>query len=247
VGDAASGGYNASLAFTLAAEPNRLNGDLYASVYVGDDPTPLVTQRLATAEGEADAAPFARNTDGTVTYTLAGLDLNLPADTAITLRLTGTQQLAAGAYLYRADSAYETSQTLIGLVTEGSTRAVELSAALRFAVTEALQQASGSATQTGATLAWERVTTISQPRKSTTTRTETTVSVVTATTRRTESERTETTDSAVTLVWHDSGETTPCNVPETGDTAPLWVGTALAAGAPLMGAYWACRRRKQYK
>jgi TQXA domain-containing protein len=241
---ATNGGYHAALAFTLAAEPAHLNGELYASVYVGDDPTPLLTQRLATAEGEADAAPFARNADGTVTYTLAGLIL--PADTDITLRLTGTQRLAAGAYLYRADSAYETSQTLIGLVEEGSTRAVELSTALRFAVSEAMQQASGSATQTGATLAWEKVTTTEQPRKSTMTVTEQTVSTVSVATRRTESERTETTDDTVTLVWHDSGEAAPGNVPETGDTGPLWLGTALAAGAALMGAYRASRRRKRY-
>jgi TQXA domain-containing protein len=245
VGDAADGGYHASLAVTLAAEPARLNGTLYASVYVGDDPTPLFTQRLATAEGEADAAPFARNADGTVTYTLADAALILPTDTDIALRLTGTQQLAAGAYLYRADGAYETSQTLIGLVEEGSTRAVELTTALRFAVTEAEQQAVGSATQTGATLAWEHLTTIEQPRKSTTTVTEQTVSVVTVTTRRTESAHTETTDDTVTLVWHDSGENTPCSVPETGDAGPLWLGTTIAAGAALVGARRVRRRRKR--
>jgi hypothetical protein len=244
VGAAAGGGYNASVAFTLAAEPTCLNGALYASVYVGDDPTPILTQRLAVAEGEADAAPFARNADGTVTYTLA--DLLLPADTDITLRLTGTQQLAAGAYLYRADSAYEMSQTLIGLVEEGSTRAVELSTALRFTVTEALQQASGSATQTGETLAWERVTTTAQPRKSTTTVTDKTVSAVIVTTGRTESERSETTDDTVTLVWHDSSEVPPCKVPETGDTALIWPVTALAAGMTLIGVHRERRRRKRY-
>jgi TQXA domain-containing protein len=246
VGAAANGGYHVSLAFTLAAEPTSLNGDLYASVQVGDDPAPILTQRLATAEGEADAVPFVRNADGTVTYMLADAALILPADTDITLRLTGTQQLAAGAYLYRADSAYETSQTLIGLVEEGSTRAVELNTALRFAVTEAVQQASGNATQTGETLAWERATTTEQPRRSTTTVTDQTVSAVTVTTRRTESEHTETTDDTETLVWHDSGETAPGNVPETGDAGPLWLGTALAAGAALMGAYRTRRRRKRY-
>lgn len=141
-------GYNTDLSFTLTVDPNNINNgktdgdgkdDVTLNIYVGG--TLIKSHKLREAKNASEGSnTFTVSYDeetGKAIYTVNGLEFTSGAD--ITLNLSGKQTLKGGAYLFRSDvdeEGKQKSQTFIGLITEGSTRDLDLSVKLGFHVVE---------------------------------------------------------------------------------------------------------------
>jgi len=181
--DEATGKYEADLTFTLAVMPDTESDDLLVHVVVGGEI--VETRRLAGDDTGTQYGVVPRSGDGS--YTLSGLKL---ADGVnIDLRLTGTQNIGEGVYLFTSEVSTEpvgydedgepvfSSQTFVGI--ESGRQSVDLSVSLNFTVNEA---AAEIVTDTASTTE-RKVDTTETSRTDTTTttggRTETAVTVTT--------------------------------------------------------------------
>lgn len=138
--DEATGKYEADLTFTLAVMPDTESDDLLVHVVVGGEI--VETRRLAGDDSGTQYGVIPRSGDGS--YTLSGLKL---ADGVnIDLRLTGTQNIGEGVYLFTSEVSTEpvgydngepvfSSQTFVGI--ESGRQSVDLSVSLNFTVNEA--------------------------------------------------------------------------------------------------------------
>lgn len=139
--DEDSGRYEADLSFTLAVMPDMESDDLLVHVVV--DGKVVETRRIAGDDAGTQYGYVERNGDGS--YTLSGLKL---ADGVnIDLRLTGTQNIGEGVYLFTSEisstpTGYDedgepvfSSQTFVGV--ESGRQSVDLSVSLNFTVQEA--------------------------------------------------------------------------------------------------------------
>ena len=139
--DEATGKYEADLTFTLAVMPDTESDDLLVHVVVGGEI--VETRRLAGDDTGTQYGVVPRSGDGS--YTLSGLKL---ADGVnIDLRLTGTQNIGEGVYLFTSEVSTEpvgydedgepvfSSQTFVGI--ESGRQSVDLSVSLNFTVNEA--------------------------------------------------------------------------------------------------------------
>lgn len=132
-----SGRYEADLTFTLAVTPDMEDDDLL--VHVAVDGEDVLTRRLAGDDTGTRYGLVPRSGDGICT--LSGLELEEGAD--IELRITGTQDIGEGAYLFTSEikdgaagaGSGISSQTFVGI--ESGRQAVDLSVPLRFTVDEA--------------------------------------------------------------------------------------------------------------
>lgn len=139
--DADSGRYEADLSFTLAVMPDMESDDLLVHVVV--DGEIVETRRLAGDDTGTQYGYVQRNGDGS--YTLSGL--RLADGVNIDLRLTGTQNIGEGVYLFTSEissgpTGFDengepvfSSQTFVGI--ESGRQAVDLSVSLNFTVREA--------------------------------------------------------------------------------------------------------------
>ena len=138
--DEDSGKYEADLTFTLAVMPDMESDDLLVHVVVNGEV--VETRRLAGDDSGTQYGVIPRSEDGS--YTLSGLKL---ADGVnIDLRLTGTQNIGEGVYLFTSEVSTEpvgyengepvfSSQTFVGM--ESGRQSVDLSVSLNFTVNEA--------------------------------------------------------------------------------------------------------------
>lgn len=138
--DEDTGKYEADLTFTLAVMPDTESDDLLVHVVVGGEI--VETRRLAGDDSGTRYGVIPRSGDGS--YTLSGLKL---ADGVnIDLRLTGTQNIGEGVYLFTSEVSTEpvgydngepvfSSQTFVGI--ESGRQSVDLSVSLNFTVNEA--------------------------------------------------------------------------------------------------------------
>lgn len=138
--DEDSGKYEADLTFTLAVMPDMESDDLLVHVVVNGEI--VETRRLAGDDSGTQYGVIPRSEDGS--YTLSGLKL---ADGVnIDLRLTGTQNIGEGVYLFTSEVSTEpvgyedgepvfSSQTFVGM--ESGRQSVDLSVSLNFTVNEA--------------------------------------------------------------------------------------------------------------
>ena len=139
--DGDTGKYEADLTFTLAVMPDTESDDLLVHVVVGGEV--VETRRLAGDDSETQYGVVPRSGDGS--YTLSGLKL---ADGVnIDLRLTGTQNIGEGVYLFTSEVSTDpvgydgdgepvfSSQTFVGI--ESGRQSVDLSVSLNFTVNEA--------------------------------------------------------------------------------------------------------------
>lgn len=139
--DGDSGEYETSLTFTLAVVPDTESDDLIVLVVV--DGEVVETRRIAGDDSETQYGVIPRSEDGS--YTLSGLKL---ADGVnIDLKLTGTQNIGEGVYLFTSEVSAEpwgydengdpvySSQTFVGI--ESGRQSVDLSVSLNFTVNEA--------------------------------------------------------------------------------------------------------------
>lgn len=138
--DEDSGKYEADLTFTLAVMPDTESDDLLVHVVVNGEI--VETRRLAGDDSGTQYGVVPRSEDGS--YTLSGLKL---ADGVnIDLRLTGTQNIGEGVYLFTSEVSTEpvgyengepvfSSQTFVGM--ESGRQSVDLSVSLNFTVNEA--------------------------------------------------------------------------------------------------------------
>ena len=138
--DEDSGKYEADLTFTLAVMPDMESDDLLVHVVVNGEI--VETRRLAGDDSGTQYGVVPRSEDGS--YTLSGLKL---ADGVnIDLRLTGTQNIGEGVYLFTSEVSTEpvgyengepvfSSQTFVGM--ESGRQSVDLSVSLNFTVNEA--------------------------------------------------------------------------------------------------------------
>lgn len=139
--DEDSGKYEADLTFTLAVMPDTESDDLLVHVVVGGEI--VETRRLAGDDTGTQYGVIPRSEDGS--YTLSGLKL---ADGVnIDLKLTGTQNIGEGVYLFTSEVSTDavgidengepvfSSQTFVGI--ESGRQSVDLSVSLNFTVNEA--------------------------------------------------------------------------------------------------------------
>ena len=139
--DEDTGKYEADLTFTLAVMPDAESDDLLVHVVVGGEV--VETRRLAGDDTETQYGVIPGRGDGS--YTLSGLKL---ADGVnIDLRLTGTQNIGEGVYLFTSEVSTDpvgydgdgepvfSSQTFVGI--ESGRQSVDLSVSLNFTVNEA--------------------------------------------------------------------------------------------------------------
>lgn len=139
--DGDTGRYEADLTFTLAVMPDTESDDLLVHVVVGGEV--VETRRLAGDDTETQYGVIPGRGDGS--YTLSGLKL---ADGVnIDLRLTGTQNIGEGVYLFTSEVSTDpvgydgdgepvfSSQTFVGI--ESGRQSVDLSVSLNFTVNEA--------------------------------------------------------------------------------------------------------------
>lgn len=136
--------YKTNLSFTLAVVPSKINSDdLVVYVYQGDSETPVDSIRLTDATSGNTVGnhnyTLTTNDKGEAVYTINGLELQEGVN--INLTLQGTQKLQGGAYLFTSSGAdaagtHTKSQTFVGLVSEDSTRQVDLNVNLKFNVTD---------------------------------------------------------------------------------------------------------------
>lgn len=138
--DEDSGKYEADLTFTLAVMPDTESDDLLVHVVVGGEI--VETRRLAGDDSRTQYGVIPRSGDGS--YTLSGL--KLAEGVNIDLRLTGTQNIGEGVYLFTSEVSTEpvgydngepvfSSQTFVGI--ESGRQSVDLSVSLNFTVNEA--------------------------------------------------------------------------------------------------------------
>ena len=181
--DEDTGKYEADLTFTLAVMPDAESDDLLVHVVVGGEV--VETRRLAGDDSGTQYGVIPRSGDGS--YTLSGL--KLAEGVNIDLRLTGTQNIGEGVYLFTSEVSTEpvsydgdgepvfSSQTFVGV--ESGRQSVDLSVSLNFTVNEA---AAGVVTDTASTTG-RKVDATETSRTDTTTttggRTETAVTVTT--------------------------------------------------------------------
>lgn len=139
--DGDTGRYEADLTFTLAVMPDTESDDLLVHVVVGGEV--VETRRLAGDDTETQYGVIPGRGDGS--YTLSSLKL---ADGVnIDLRLTGTQNIGEGVYLFTSEVSTDpvgydgdgepvfSSQTFVGI--ESGRQSVDLSVSLNFTVNEA--------------------------------------------------------------------------------------------------------------
>ena len=169
--DGDTGKYEADLTFTLAVMPDAESDDLLVHVVVGGEV--VETRRLAGDDSGTQYGVIPRSGDGS--YTLSGL--KLAEGVNIDLRLTGTQNIGEGVYLFTSEVSTEpvgydgdgepvfSSQTFVGV--ESGRQSVDLSVSLNFTVNEA---AAGVVTNTAST-AERKVDTVETSRTDTTTTT----------------------------------------------------------------------------
>lgn len=181
--DGDTGKYEADLTFTLAVMPDAESDDLLVHVVVGGEV--VETRRLAGDDSGTQYGVIPRSGDGS--YTLSGL--KLAEGVNIDLRLTGTQNIGEGVYLFTSEVSTEpvgydgdgepvfSSQTFVGV--ESGRQSVDLSVSLNFTVNEAAAEV---VTDTAST-AERKVDTVETSRTDTTTTTggwtETAVTVTT--------------------------------------------------------------------
>lgn len=138
--------YKSDLSFTLAIVPSDKNRDVIVSVCQNGE---VVDSIRLTKDGDETISEKTSYTvtekDGKTTYTIKGLTLASGVD--INLKLEGTQNLAGGAYLFTSsgdnvsknnegDKLGNDSQSFVGLMTENSTRCVNLNVGLKFTVND---------------------------------------------------------------------------------------------------------------
>lgn len=119
--------YKTDLSFSLVVLPNDEDN---LRVYVLDSNDNVIAEQVLKKEnGKADG-------NGNYIYTFA--DLQLTENENITLKISGTQNLSEGVYLFTACDGYESSQTFVGTGT--CTQDIDLSVRLKFSVTDATAQ-----------------------------------------------------------------------------------------------------------
>lgn len=124
--------YIADLTFSLDVKKSDLTGNLVVTV-TDENGKVLRTEQIATDSSNLLGKVLA---DGSVsdtehTYTIENLEL--AEGVRINLNLSGTQNIAQGAYLYSAEM-YSTSQTFVGL--GSGTHTVNLNVQMEFSVTD---------------------------------------------------------------------------------------------------------------
>ena len=149
--DGDTGKYEADLTFTLAVMPDAGSDDLLVHVVVGGEV--VETRRLAGDDSGTQYGVIPRSGDGS--YTLSGL--KLAEGVNIDLRLTGTQNIGEGVYLFTSEVSTEpvgydngepvfSSQTFVGI--ESGRQSVDLSVSLNFTVNEAAAEVVTDTTST---------------------------------------------------------------------------------------------------
>ncbi len=110
--------YDVGLKFSMKVTPGE-NDDLVIQV-IDNEGNILKTARIAGENSDGEAYEYAKtetSDDGTTCYVLEGLTLAENSDTTFSLKLTGTQYLEEGIYVFRArndDEGASGSQNLIG-------------------------------------------------------------------------------------------------------------------------------------
>ena len=130
--------YDIDLTFTLAFVPGE-NDELYVCLLdangdpiLGEDGQPI-TERLADPSNP-DSVGIKPDASGV--YTLKGLQIGENSDFTFDLKLSGTQYLENGVYLYMADGGRHASQTLVGMAKGERDVAVHNSMTINFNVDE---------------------------------------------------------------------------------------------------------------
>lgn len=123
--------YSADVSFVLDIAPSSVSGDLVVRV-IDADGNVIATRRLAGDDSETNYGVI-KPVNGY--YIITGDDMVLPEGTKITLKLSGTQTVAKGAYVFTASAGFDTSQTFIGV--ESGERDVDVSVEVNFNVEEA--------------------------------------------------------------------------------------------------------------
>lgn len=124
--------YIADLTFSLDVKKSDLTGNLV--VTVSDEKGNVIrTEQIATDSSNLVGKLLADGTTSTTENTYTIRDLELAEGVNINLNLSGTQNIAQGAYLYSAE-VYSTSQTFVGL--GSGTQNVNLNVQMAFSVTD---------------------------------------------------------------------------------------------------------------
>ena len=124
------GSYLTDLTFDLNGSVNE-GDDLVLKLKVGEEEK---TIRISGAQQEGEIAAV----KGERGYTIP--EIALFPSSELTLSLSGTQQISSGVYIFQHESDHKTTQTMVGLMTEGTKKTVDLTTTLKFNVTEAVQR-----------------------------------------------------------------------------------------------------------
>ena len=124
--------YITDLTFSLDVRKSDLTGNLIVKV-TDENGNVLRTEQIATDSSNLVGKLLANGSRSSTEHTYTIRDLELAEGVKINLNLSGTQNLAEGAYLYSA-AVYSTSQTFIGVAS--GTQEVNLNVQMEFSVTD---------------------------------------------------------------------------------------------------------------
>lgn len=124
--------YIADLTFSLDVKKSDLTGNLVVTV-TDENGKVIRTEQIATDSSNLVGKLLANGKTSTTEHTYTIKDLELAEGVKFNLNLSGTQNIAQGAYLYSAE-LYSTSQTFVGL--GSGTHAVNLNVQMEFSVTD---------------------------------------------------------------------------------------------------------------
>ena len=210
-----SGKYNTDLSFAMAVIPGD-NDDLTVSILDSGGNT-IASQKITSENATPDTEK------GDYIYTFS--NLQLANNTNLTLKLSGTQNLREGVYLFTETTGQKSSQTFVGV--GESSQKVDLQVALRFALTEA------TANLKKDTAAYTKTTTATKVYESTETTTlrklskETSVTTDTTETMFRQWSGTYLNDYSKNKNYQSDGSDTSAGSVETGDQTPVFYGIIL--------------------
>ena len=124
--------YLTDLTFSLDVRKSDLTGNLIVKV-TDENGNVIRTEQIATDSSNLLGKLLADGKRSTTEHTYTIKDLELAEGVKINLNLSGTQNIAQGAYLYSAE-VYSTSQTFIGVAS--GKREVNLNVQMEFSVTD---------------------------------------------------------------------------------------------------------------
>ena len=210
-----SGKYNTDLSFAMAVIPGD-NDDLTVSILDSGGNT-IASQKITSENATPDTEK------GDYIYTFS--NLQLANNTNLTLKLSRTQNLREGVYLFTETTGQNASQTFVGV--GESSQKVDLQVALRFALTEA------TANLKKDTAAYTKTTTVTKVYESTETTTlrklskETSVTTDTTETMFRQWSGTYLNDYSKNKNYKSDGSDTSAGSVETGDQTPVFYGMIL--------------------